>query len=168
MDAHRRPPPRDALSNERARELVLAEVMQDQALREVEREVWTPRPGTTRPRIAAAVVLALVAAWFWILPPAMVRPPQAPAPSPERAEAGLRVAVALQADRIEQFRRETGRLPDRVDEAGESLPGVSYTRVDAQTFQLRAAADQTVVVYESGDSMTVLMRNALRTLRDGR
>ncbi len=166
MDGHRRPAPKDALSDERVRELVLAEVLRDTEMRQVEREVWTPPPGTTAPRIVLAALTTVVAAWLWIFPPAFLQPPGVVQPSLERVEAGLQVAVALQVDRIEQFRRETGRLPDRLDEAGEPLPGMTYTRVNAQVFRLRGRKAESVILYESGDSMTVLMRNALRTLRD--
>ncbi|MDT8369160.1 MAG: hypothetical protein RQ745_08120, partial [Longimicrobiales bacterium] len=87
--------------------------------------------------------------------------------SQARVEAGLRVAVALQADRIERFRLAHGRLPDQLRETGEPLPGILYTRLDATTYRVWAREGETRILHESGsDSMSVRIRDALRVLRE--
>jgi hypothetical protein len=167
MDGHRIPPPKDALSDERVRELVLAEVLMDTAQREVEARTWAPPRSASRGRIATSLMLTAIAAWLWVFPPAFLAPAPPSRPSYERVEAGLRVSLALQADRIERFRAENGRLPDQLREVGEPPTGVSYTRLDAQTYLLRGREGDTTIRWEGGvQSMELLMENALRTLRE--
>jgi len=141
----------------------------DTEQRAIEMRTWAPRHETTRTRIATALVLTAVATWFWVFPPAFLSPPEPPSPSFERVEAGLRLAVALHADRVEQFRSENGRLPDALREVGDTFPGMRYTRVDVNTFRLHAREDVTTIRYEAGlDSMSVVLRNALTVLREER
>lgn len=167
MDGHRIPPPKDALSDERVRELVLAEVLMDTEQREVEARTWAPPRSVSRGRIATSLVLVAVATWLWVSPPALLSPAAPSGPSIERVEAGLRVSLALQADRIEAFRARYGRLPDQLREVGEPPAGVSYVRVDAGTYLLRGREGDTTVRWEGGvESMEMLMENALRTLRE--
>lgn len=167
MDAHRRPPPKEALSNERARELALAEVLRmEDAKRET--QVWNPPRQTTGRMIVLACLLFGVSVWLWVWPPAPLSldVPELRAGSPERIEAGLRVAIGLQVDRIEAFRVENGRLPDALTQVGEPLPGITYTRRNSREYSIRARSEGRVVSFESGDSLDVFMRSALRTLRE--
>ena len=65
----------------------------------------------------SAVVLALLAIWLWVSPPAALRPPP-PAPLPVIVqESGLRMDVFMVAVRILNFQSTTGRLPTTVEEA---------------------------------------------------
>ncbi|MDT8370203.1 MAG: hypothetical protein RQ745_13435, partial [Longimicrobiales bacterium] len=75
MDGHRIPPPREELSDERLREIVVAEVLMDAEERQIVQRTWAPPRGTTRGRIATALVLAAIAGWLWIFPPAFLAPP---------------------------------------------------------------------------------------------
>src|SRR6476659_42913 len=90
------------------------------------------RPGGAGPRRTrpiAWLVLALAVggaafggvtrpAWLGIHGP-LVEPPAV-------REASLRLAVALEAQRVLRFQREHGRLPATLDEAGGAMPGISY------------------------------------------
>jgi len=168
VDGHRRPAPKDALSDERLREIVVAEVLMDTEQRAIERRTRDPGRTTTRGRIATAVVLSVVAIWMWVLPPSFLSVQEAPPPSYERVEAGLRLAMALHADKVEQFRTENGRLPDELREIGDAYPGLYYRRMNANVFRIHGVEGETRILYEAGDSMSVIVRNALTVLREER
>jgi len=141
----------------------------DTEQRAIEMRTWAPTRSATRGRVTTAVALTVIASWLWVFPPGFLAPVEAPPPSYERVEAGLRLAVALHADKIERFRVENGRLPDELREIGDAVPGLLYTRVDASTFRLRGVEGETRILYEAGlDTMSVFMRNALSVLREER
>jgi hypothetical protein len=156
-----KPPP--PLSTERQREVMLAEVMMDTEAKEAARRPG-PQRGTTWTRIAVASVLTLLAGWAWLLPPSFLQPPPPPAQSSMRIEAGLRFAVALQAERIFEFRTEAQRFPDYLREVGDTLPGLTYRRVDGGSFLLRGQVGDVMVQYRSSDELGDFLGNAIRTL----
>lgn len=158
--AERPPPP---LSTESQREVMLAAVMMDTEAKEAARRPG-PQRGTTWPRVAVAAVLTILAAWAWLFPPGFLRPPPPPAHSTERVEAGLRFAVALQAERIFAFRTRAQRFPDYLREVGDTLPGLTYRRVDGGSFLLRGQVGNVVVQYRSTDQLGEFLGDAIRTL----
>ena len=170
MDAHRRPPPKGALSDERARALALAEVMRmEDAKRET--QVWEPPRQTTRGRAISAAVLFLTALWVWVFPPEVISltPASNPVVTEARTRAALRIAIGFQADRIEAFQDTNGRLPDQLAEVGEPILPESlmkYERLDPRTFRIRARTGGQVQRYASRDSLSVYMWNALRIFRE--
>lgn len=164
MDQHRRPPPREALSDERARNLALAEVLRMEEAKQ-EHQQWEPPRRTTGRRAALAGLLFVVAVWIWVAPPAALAPTGPPEASADRVEGGLQLLVAFQVARIHAFRRAEGRLPDVLSETGEPLAGITYTRLNPGTFRIRARSGGQVVFYQSSDSLPVFMRGALEALR---
>lgn len=94
-------------------------------------------------------VLAVLAAWLWLFPPGILRleaPPEQPV---AEEEASLRFTMYLQAQRIKAFRDEQGRLPETLDEAGPPLPGMEYTRLNTDLYQLTGATDRLTLTYRS-------------------
>ncbi len=84
--------------------------------------------------------------------------------STARIEAGLRMAVALQAERIFAHRDQVRRLPDFLREVGDSLPGILYRRLDGGTFLLLGRAGDVEVEYRSDQPLAEFVAPALRTL----
>lgn len=164
MDLHRRPAPRDELSDERARNLALAEVLRMEDAKQ-EHQQWEPPRRTTGRRATLAGLLLISAIWIWVAPPGFLSPAGAPVETAARTEGGLQLLVAFQVARIDAFRQDQGRLPDTLDETGETLPGLAYTRVNSGVFRLRARSGGQVVFYQSSDSLAVFMRGALEALR---
>lgn len=121
----------------------------------------TQRP--TRPTwrgIAAAVVLCGAALYVWFGSPSWADPPPVPALPSAQETAGLHLAVALQVQRVLDFRRAQGRLPDVLRETGEPVPGIAYERIDARTFTVTGLGAQGPVRYLSGDSIATLVEPA--------
>jgi len=101
------------------------------------------------------VNLAVFAVYLLIAPPAWrgwvtVNPIEGPTPQIRRD--GLRTAMYLQAQRIEQYRIDHGALPETLADAGSPIPGVEYHR-QGKTYQLVGTSGQAALVYDSSESL---------------
>lgn len=101
-----------------------------------------------RPYWLLGVLLALTA-WLWLLPPSFLRIDPPPPQPLEQEEAALRFAMYVQAQRIAAHRLETGEYPARLEDAGPPLPGMQYTRLAAELYQLTAETDRLKLTYRS-------------------
>src|SRR5690606_35793787 len=108
---------------------LVAEVLKDAAEREqIRARREAPKVGRTRQRMVA-VSLPLAAAfsfYLWFGNPSWVTPTLPDPVTPETAEAGLRVAMFFEAQKIETFRNQNGRLPDSLQETGTAPAEISY------------------------------------------
>ena len=148
---------RRSLSDDKERQRAIEEVLRDQARREGLRDIAYRIPRSSlRARVAAAILLA-VAILFWLLPIPLLEP-GIPFPLPPADETtGLRLATYIQAQQVEAFRQSSGRLPDVLREAGETIPGMTYERIDASTYRLIGATERTTVRWVSTDSLSALL-----------
>lgn len=129
--------------------------------REAEQRAGAKRPRRTRP--IAWVVLALALAGTGIA--AMTRPAwlgirRPLAEPPAVREASLRLAVALEAQRVLRFQRENGRLPATLEEAGGAMPGITYQRSREGIYELNAADGDVAVIYRSTSSLRTFVGNS--------
>ena len=147
-------------SNERAQ--ALAAVLRDQK-RRAEREPVPPAaPRNQRARVVAFLASLVLAIYVWFGSPPWAQPYVPPAPTPAEAEAGLRMGMYLQAQRIEVFREANGRLPLSLDEAGERLPGVEYEQITGEVYRLRGRTADRRVTYVSAQPAQEFLANAHR------
>ena len=115
------------------------------ALEEAERQKQKEQRGPYWP----VFVLLAITAWLWLFPPAFLSMDPPPPQPVEQEEAALRFTMYLQAQRIKAFRLAEGRLPETLEEAGEPLPGMRYTRLHADLYQLTGATDRVTLTYRS-------------------
>ena len=163
-DNELKPGHRESPSEEKERARVLDDVLRDQALRGVLRDVAYRRPRASLRAHVAATVLATIALVTWLLPVPGLRP-DIPFPIlPADEHAGLRFATYIQAQQVEAFRQIRGRLPDVLGETGEPLPGMTYERLDARTYRLGGATERSSVSWVSSDPLTALLREADKRL----
>jgi len=87
--------------------------------------------------------------------------------SPETAEAGLRVAMYFEAQKIENFRRDSGRLPDTMEEMGSAPGEMTYSVVDARTYQLTGQSRGVTLTFNSDQAITQFVGDALDRLGIG-
>lgn len=107
-------------------------------------------------------VYLLIAGPQWVVIDPIEGPPQA-----ERVE-GLRLAMFLQAQRIEAYRQENGRLPESLEEIGASTPeGVEYVLQGSSQYQLIGNAGETDLIYDSTQSAAEWVGSAEERLRGG-
>lgn len=152
------------LTPEEEREKALAEVMRYEASRSAKRSRRRgPEPTTDRQVVALAITVA-VALLLWIRPPGFLLPAPRPSPTPAVVEANHRMAIVLQAQRIDHFRRVTRRLPDTLDEVGPVLPDLRYERLDANDYRLRAGGGERAVTWESTEPLRSFAGSADRAL----
>ena len=97
----------------------------------------------------------------WLVGPAVVPPDPPPG-----AAAGLRVALLRQRQLVLDYARRNGRLPQSLADAGDTVPGVRYSRRGDSAFSLTGRAGDSVVVLQSGDSQSVFLGNSLRVLKN--
>ena len=117
---------------------LVSEVLEDAARREEARAKKPESVGRNRQRVAA-VSLPLAGAfsfYLWFGNPAWVTPTMPDPITVEKAEQGLRVAMFFEAQKIEQFRNQSGRLPDSMEEIGSAPAEMTYSRIDARTYKL--------------------------------
>ena len=97
--------------------------------------------------------LGVLALYLLIAPPSWVVLDPVEGPPAAQQVDGLRMAMFLQATRIEDYRIRNGRLPSRLEDAGSAASGVEYRVVGDTQYQLVAtAADQALLYDSSGQS----------------
>jgi hypothetical protein len=149
---------------------LVSEVLQDAQRREQARSKKSEGPGRNRQRMAA-VSLPLAGAfsfYLWFGNPAWVTPTMPDPITIEKAESDLRVAMYFEAQRIESFRAETGRLPDALDELPGTPPGeMAYQRVDVRTYQLVGQSRGVTLTFNSDQAIQLFVGDALDRLGIG-
>ena len=118
----------------------------------------------------ATLVLGVVSISVWTAPPPWARPPRIPAPSVERAEAGLRMDMWKAVVEIREFQADRRRLPVYLWEAVGTLPNatdLSYERTSPEAFRLVGRRGNLAVDYESATPLERLVRPAITVIRAG-
>lgn len=109
------------------------------------------------------VNLAVLAVYLLLAPPAWVTVNPIEGPDPASQVQGLRVAMYMQAQAIEQYKIDNGRLPATLAESGRSYEGVEYVRQGEQ-YQLVAVVGDQPLVYDSAGSNADIMAAAAAAL----
>jgi hypothetical protein len=118
--------------------------------------------------VTLAVVLFVYVFFF---PPGWLTDPEPARPiPPQQVDQALRFTLYVQAQKVEWYRSETGRLPDSLDEAGRIREKIDYTRRGEDAFDLAAEDRGQVLVYSSevpareflGDAADFLDRETLQ------
>jgi hypothetical protein len=107
-------------------------------------------------------------AWAWIAPPAWLVPRPVAAPSRDYREASARVALALNAQRIEAYRASHGRLPGTKQEVGIASDQIVYDRTDSLNFELVSQVDGQPVAYKSSQPRDRYLAEAMTALSRAR
>jgi hypothetical protein len=142
---------------------LVSEVLQDAKRREEARTRKAP-VGRNRQRVAA-VSLPLAGAfsfYLWFGNPAWVTPTKPQPITADKAETGLRVAMFFEAQKIESFRSQSGRLPDSLAELGGSAPQeMTYQRIDARTYTLVGQSRGVTLTFNSDQAIQQFVGDAL-------
>lgn len=152
------------LTPEEERERALAEFVRYEARRsEMQSRRYGPEP-VTRRQVAILAATLVVALLLWLRPPGFLLPGAPAEPPPAVVEANHRMAIVLQAQRVEAFRRRARRLPDALDEVGAVVPGLRYERVDASDYRLAAGEGEAAVTWASTEALRTFAGSADRAL----
>ncbi|NIP57597.1 MAG: hypothetical protein GWM92_08960 [Gemmatimonadetes bacterium] len=148
-------PERLPLSTDAERSRVIAEVLRHQEERAQARKrareamLRIEGPRGLGPRHLAFVLVVVLTSYVWFGTPSWAQMAVPAAPTVERNEASLRLALYVQAQRIEQFQSERGRLPQSLGEVGSPLPGIRYTATPRDTYHLIGTNDDLTLFYSS-------------------
>jgi len=99
------------------------------------------------------VNLAVLAVYLLIAPPSWVTVNPVEPPDLARQSDDLKAAMWFQAQQIEAYKIQNGRLPATLAESGRVLPGVEYVR-DGDRFRLIGTVGDAPVIYDSAASNT--------------
>jgi len=152
----------ERIDSEHAR--IVAEVLEDQARRSAVREAAdvSQAEESDKPFFLQVGLLVAGTFFFYLLffSPAWIAPTASDPISAEATEDGLRLAIYTTASQIEEFRSQQGRLPRSMEELSLSREGVTYERVDAETFVVLATTGDTTLRYESTEPLDEFVGNA--------
>jgi hypothetical protein len=94
------------------------------------------------------VNLGVLAVYLLIAPPSWVTVNPVEGPDLARQTVDLKAAMWFQAQQIESYKVQNGRLPATLAESGRTTPGVEYVR-DGDRFRLIGIIGEAPVVYDS-------------------
>ncbi|MBI5168008.1 MAG: hypothetical protein HZA61_00830 [Candidatus Eisenbacteria bacterium] len=143
-------------------EYAVAAVMQreeEKAVKRAKQESRVRRSSPVRMLMAAALVLFNV--YLWMGSPQWLEYRTPAIPPVTYYESSYKIAVYLQRQRVEEFRRERGRLPQVARQAGTPVKGVKYTPLTSDVYELRAGNIVKQVRYVSTDSIAVFLGRTL-------
>lgn len=151
MSLDDREPPVHRISRVEDRQRLLAEALAHVEAQEAQyrlpmepeerQPVWKP---------VAVLLLFIIAGAVALYPPAILQGPQPAAITRGQRERGIRAALYLEAQQVEAYRVEKGRLPASLSQLSVHLSDMKYVRSNSRTFQLVAQRPGGgTVVYDS-------------------
>lgn len=156
-----------ARDRERAEaEAAVAEVMQGEEKKAARRAVMEAARAP-RPRNWQAAALALLLSfnlYIWFGHPAWLEYHTPTLPSVDYYEGSWKIAVWLQRQRIEEYRRTHDAVPATARQAGPPVRGVDYAPLEQKKYLLTAGQGRRMVVYHSTDSIRVFLGRSLVTM----
>lgn len=129
-----------------------------------------PASPNTKPTPRAMVVaggffvLMLALGGVALASPSWIMPSDIAGETPEIGEAGLRLAIVRERQRIEAFSQRTGRLPLTLAEAGSASEDIRYTTQGDGTYLLEADVGRSYVRLASNGSVEAFLGNSLQVI----
>ncbi len=125
-----------------------------------------PRSGSGLHPLTLVAVAALVALAGWL---AIARPGfvfERGAPSEPRAvrDASLRLAMAMQFQRVQRYRDSTGALPERLTDVGPVVSAIRYEPIPPDQFTLVGENGDVVLTLRSDDVLRDFVGTAYQVL----
>jgi hypothetical protein len=133
------------------RDSVLAEALAHSAT--LEAQYQQPLPETRKTglwKTPLALVVFVLAGYLVVFPPPWLQGDPLPDLDPAAKMQGVHASLYLQAQQVEAFRLETGRLPNSIEEMDLAFEGLRYVRSNNRIYQLVLPGPQgTYVVFDS-------------------
>jgi hypothetical protein len=134
------------------RDAALAAVLREQTekadVEALARKVRVRRQGLGLRHLALGIA-TVMSLWIWRWPPGvLVIAPPGPAPV-EEEEATLRLVMYFQAQKIEQYLIDTGRVPLALDDAGPAFRGMEYIRLTNSDYRILGRTGRVTLSYSS-------------------
>lgn len=157
IDPH---PPHEApdveVSQASERDAALVAVLREQTEKaEVEahaRKVRARRQGFGLRHLALGIATA-ISMWIWVSPPGALRLAPPGPPPVEAEEATLRLVMYFQAQKIEQYLLDTGRVPLALGDAGPAFRGMEYIRLTNSDYRILGRTGRVTLSYSSVEAL---------------
>lgn len=131
----------------------LAEVLKHAAERDEKARLKQKPKAPPKWMLPLGVNLGVLAVYLLVAPPDwVVLNPIEPPPAEQRIE-DLRTAIYFQAQRVESYRQENGRLPERLEDVGGASTDVQYIVRGTSQYQLVGSVGTETLVYDSTQSL---------------
>jgi hypothetical protein len=157
-----------SVSHHGERDAALAAVMRHTAERDEAEEQYregvekhSKQLGAPHLVLAISTVLAL---WTWIWPPTIIRIDEVPRPPVVEEESTLRLVMYFQAQKIEQYLLDFGRIPEELPEAGPVFPGMEYIRLTNRHYRLLGHTDRLSLSFSSAEPVDDFVGRGARVL----
>lgn len=115
--------------------------------------------------LLSLLILVAVAAYIGLARPAWIFERGAPAEPVSMQEASLRLGMAMQFQRIERYRAQSGRLPTTMEEAGPVMPGIRYQARHPDGFTLTGTNGAVTLTLQSTESLTAFVGNSYELIQ---
>jgi hypothetical protein len=120
-----------------------------------------------RKRIGFFSVIGLIGLMLLVLQPAWLSgPTTVPPETVAVSAASLRLTLLRERDKVFQYIRQRGRLPDSLADAGSSVAELHYERTGAGEFLLTGHTGDSLIVLRSSDSARAFLGAALRVIKN--
>lgn len=128
------------------------EVLEDQAERKArQKQASRLKKKRLLPLPLVATLWGVACLVVWVATPEFLLPESLPEPSPARIEAGLRMEMLSLVEEINEFRDETGTVPENLELVSEDpSPFLRYTPLPPESYRLTGTRGETEIVYQSG------------------
>lgn len=132
----------------------LAEVLKYATEREEASRKKTKPQSQPKWMLPLGINLGVLAVYLLIAPPSWVVLNPIEPPAPQQQLVGLRTAMYFTASRIEAYRLENGRLPERLEDTGATgADGLEYFLRGTGNYQVVGSVGTETVVYDSSQSL---------------
>ena len=169
IDPNLVPEPLDVdVSEAGERDAALAAVLREQTEKaEVEahaRKVRVRRQGFGLRHLMLSMAAA-ISLWIWLWPPGILRVVPPGPPPMEEEEATLRLVMYFQAQKIEQYLLDTGRVPLALDDAGPAFRGMEYIRLTDSDYRILGRTGRVTLSYSSVEPLDTFLGAGASVLR---
>ena len=143
------------------------EVVKAEAARKAARATEWTEPGTHWNLLALSAVVIALGSYILIARPAwFIAPPPPPLVQPrEEVEASLRLGIGREAERVEAYRRQYGKLPATLKEAGGGQSGLRYAPMGTGRYTISGTSDGVGLTYDSIDSIATFVGSSYEVVR---
>jgi hypothetical protein len=119
-------------------------------------------------RYAVVAITLAVTLYSWVGRPEFIWGAPVASPPPEIQNADLRMSMYFLAIKVERYRKQHGTYPASLRDVGDSVPGLRYSLLSSNTYELRGTAANRESVLRSDMKGAEFLGNAKELIQTRR